>query len=58
MLDRKTVVCPRFFLEGGIMKSKMLIAAVLACAALPAFAIDLTPEEGTELRSRADGLIA
>ena len=39
------------------MKAKMLIAAVLACAALPAFAIDLTPEEGTELRSRADGLI-
>jgi hypothetical protein len=42
-----------------MMKSSIaLIALAIACASLPAFAADLTPDEGSELRSRADGLIA
>lgn len=42
------------------MKSsfKAVLAFAVACAAIPAFAADLTPDESSELRSRADGLVA
>ena len=42
-----------------MMKSmKVLITFAVACASIPAFAADLTPEEGSDLRSRADGLVS
>ena len=41
------------------MKSlKVLVAFAVACASIPAFAADLSPDETSELRSRADGLLA
>ena len=36
---------------------KAVLAFAVACAAIPAFAADLSSDERSELRSRADGLI-
>lgn len=38
--------------------SPILLAFTAACLSVPAFAADLSPDERTELRSRAEGLIA
>ena len=37
---------------------KIVIAVTAVCLSLPAFGVDLSPDERAELRSRADGLIA
>ena len=37
---------------------KAVLVFAVACAAIPALAADLNPDERSELRSRADGLIA
>lgn len=37
---------------------RTLVAVAVACVSIPVFAADLNPDERSELRSRADGLVA